>query len=384
MGIYSEYLDKSYDWISLTRERKRQLSRISQLRGGRSLLVYAAALKKIKAPIEIDYDDRKHFFDQISNLKGDKIDIILETPGGYTEVVEDLVEYTRGIFSEVAIIVPGWAKSAGTIMAMAGDEILMDSASALGPIDAQMFQNGKRFSAHAFQQGLEKIKMEVAATGTLNRAYVPILQNISPGEIQGCQNALDFAKVLVTGWLSKYKFKFWDRHSSTGLPVTDQEKRERAEKIAICLCNHGHWLTHGRSITIKDLTEMKLLITDYSKNIELADAIHRYHALLLMSFDTTSIYKIFETPTSQLYMFETPGGSPIPPKNIDHAIVEVECPKCKTKSMIQANLVKGIALKDGATNFPKDNIFICPACNNRIDVSNFRRQIESQIKKKVL
>ena len=190
MGIFTEYLDQNLDWNSLTLKRKEQLARISKIREGRAILTFAAAMKKTDAPIAIDYDDRVHFFDQLSNLKGDKIDIILETPGGFAEVVEDLVEYTREIFSEVAIIVPGYAKSAGTIMAMAGDEILMDSTSALGPIDAQISQNNKRFSAHAFLEGLDKIKTEVAARGTLNRAYIPILQNISPGEIQDCENAL--------------------------------------------------------------------------------------------------------------------------------------------------------------------------------------------------
>jgi ClpP class serine protease len=44
----------------------------------------------------------------------------------------------HGKYSEVAVIIPGYAKSAGTIIAMAGDEILMDSISALGPIDAHL------------------------------------------------------------------------------------------------------------------------------------------------------------------------------------------------------------------------------------------------------
>lgn len=354
------------------------------MRGGRAILAYAAAIKKANSPIAIDYDDRKHFFDQIGNLKGDKIDIILETPGGFAEIVEDLVEYTRSIFSEVAIIVPGYAKSAGTIMAMAGDEILMDSTSALGPIDAQISQNNKTFSAHAFLQGLEKIKDEVAAKGVLNRAYVPILQNISIGEIQGCENALDFSKLLVTDWLSKYKFKFWAKHSSTGLPVTEEEKKQRAAEIAKCLCDHGHWLTHGRSISIKDLTDMGLQITDFSKDAELADAIRRYYLLLTLTFDTTSIYKIFETVDSQLYKFEITPGAPIPQQSADFAIIDLECPKCKTKSKIQANLKEGVAMQKDAIGFPKNNLFICPVCNNRMDLSAFRGQIESQTKRKVV
>jgi ClpP class serine protease len=128
MGIYSEYLDMSLNWPTLQNERKKQLSRISQLRNDRAILTFAAAMSK-DAPVSIDYDDRVPLFDQISNLEGDKIDVILETSGGNAEVAEDIVRHIRNRFSEVAMIVPGYAKSAGTIMVMAGDEILNISLS---------------------------------------------------------------------------------------------------------------------------------------------------------------------------------------------------------------------------------------------------------------
>lgn len=383
MGIFSEYLEQNLDWPTLVSKRKEQLKIISTLRGGRAVLTFAAALTK-QAPIMIDYDDRIHFFDQLSNLSGDKIDIILETPGGFAEVVEDLVEYTRNRFSEVGIIVPGYAKSAGTIMAMAGDEILMDSTSALGPIDAQISQNSKRFSAHAFLEGLEKIKLETTSIGSLNRAYIPMLQLLSPGEIQEAENALAFSQALVTDWLSKYKFKFWEIHSSTGLPVTDDDKTERAKQIAKTLCNHGLWLTHGRSITIEDLTNMGLKITDYSKNVDLSNAIRRYYTLLKMSFDKTSIYKIYETEASQLYRFAVPQGIPLMNQNPDHFIIDLECNNCKTKSKVQANFKEGINLERDTFAFPKDNIFICPSCKTRIDLSTIRGKLESQMKRRVV
>lgn len=383
MGIYSEYLDKSLNWPTLVEERKRQLSRISQLRGGRAILTFACAITK-KAPIGIDYDDRVPIFDQLSNLKGDKLDVILETPGGSAEIVEDIVKGMRNRFSEVAIIVPGYAKSAGTIMVMAGDEIFMEPTSALGPIDAQVVQDGKRFSAHAFLEGLEKIKQEIEEQGHLNRAYVPILQNISPGEIQTCENALSFAKTLVTEWLSKYKFKFWETHSSTGKPVTNNQKKKRANEIAEILCNHGLWLSHGRSITLKDLLKMRLKVTDYSKDPKLFDAIRRYYILLKISFDNTNIFKIYETPSSQIYRFVIPKIPPTPKQMPNVALIEFECPNCKTKAKIQANLKKGVPLQKGATPFPKDNVFVCPACNSRNDLSALRQQIEAQSKKKIV
>lgn len=384
MGIYSEYLESSFDWHTLQEERKKQLLRISQLRDGRAILTFASAMTKQQADIGIDYSDRVPMIDQISNLEGDKIDIILETPGGYGEVVEDIIKYIRNRFSEVTMIVPGYAKSAGTIMVMAGDEILMEPASALGPIDAQMFQGGKHFSAHAFLEGFEKIKQEVQDRGYLNRAYVPILQNISPGEIQDCENAQAFSKKLVTDWLSEYKFKFWKTHSSTGEPVTVNDKKTRAEEIAKKLCDHGHWLTHAASITINDLREMQLKVTDFSEDTELFDAISRYHILLKMSFDTTNIFKIYETPNSQICRFATPQVGTVPQQMPNMAVIEFECPNCKTKTKIQANLKKGVAIQKGSVPFPKDNVFICPACNSRNDLSTLRNQIESQSKKKIV
>jgi uncharacterized protein YaaR (DUF327 family) len=285
------------------------------------------------------------------------------------------------------MIIPGYAKSAGTIMVMAGDEILMESASALGPIDAQIIQGNKRFSAHAFLEGLKKIKEESGQTGTLNLAYIPILQNISPGDIQTCENLLDFSESIVTDWLKNYKFKFWDKHSTSGKDVTEEDKKQRAKEIAEELCNHGKWLTHERSIKIEDLDKMRLKVQDYSKNSQLYDAISRYYTLLKMTFDTTNIFKLFETIESQIYRFTTPISSPLSPpgkKIPGSAIIDFECPNCKNVTRIQANLKKGLPLEKGALPFPKDNILICPNCKNSVNMSALRRQIEMELKTEII
>jgi hypothetical protein len=385
MGIYSEYLDAKLDWPALSRERKKQLSRIAKLRQGRAVLVFASALTKQQAPIGIDYDDRVPILDQLASLEGDAIDVILETPGGLAEIVEDIVQQIRGKFSKVAMIVPGYAKSAGTIMVMSADEILMEPASALGPIDAQIGQGGKRFSAHAFLQGLEKIKQEADKHNRLNRAYVPILLNTSPGEIQSCENLLEFSKSLVAQWLFEYAFRSWKTHSDTAKPVTDDDKKKRADSIADDLCNQAKWLTHGRSITMSHLRdEMGLPVEDFSQNPELCDAIRRYYTLLKMTFDTTNIYKLYETPTSQIYRFVTPPAPIAPIQLPDRALIQFECPNCKTKTEIQADFKKGLPTKEGAIRFPRDNKFTCPACNAHIDLSGLRRNLESQTKKRIV
>ena len=385
MGIYSEYLDRRMTIEQLTVERKTQLQRIAQLRG-RDVLVFASDLQKGKLPISINAADLLPLSDQISNLKAKSVDLILETPGGSGETAEDIVKLLRGRFDSLGIIVPGVAKSAGTIIAMAADEILMEPASALGPIDAQIQWQGKVFSAHALLQGFDRIKTEVVDAKSLNRAYVPILQNLSPGELQAAQNSLDFATQLVTDWLVEYKFRDWATHSSTGLPVTPESRRKRAQQIAEQLSNHGIWKTHGRSIKITELRRMRLLITDYCDIPELADAIRRYYTLLQMTFETP-VYKIFETPTSQIMRMEAQQVVQAPLAAIQQvgkqaagAGVNVVCKKCKRQTEVWAPFRKGErAPKEDMVVFPSDNKLKCPGCDAEIDLSMARRQLEAQV-----
>lgn len=382
MGAYSEYLNRGMSFQDLSGERKNQLSLISKARGGRDILVYAADLNSRKAPISIDYTDLLPIKDQLANLKGNAVDLILETPGGSGEVAEDIVELLREQFKNVAVIVPGWAKSAGTLIAMAADEILMDQSSALGPIDAQLFWQGKVFSADALIEGMEKIKEEVENTGKLNKAYIPILQGISPGELQSAQNALDFAKDLVAEWLANYKFQNWDTHKSTGEKVTHQERCERAEEIATKLCDHQNWKTHGRSIKLEDLEEIRLQITDYSRDQALSEAIHRYHTLLQMTF-ASNAYKLIETKASQIYRFAADANA-IHPLQSDAVLLEVKCDKCGKKMKVQANFEKALPLQKGSIAFPSNNRLKCSDCGVMIDLNDIRRRIEAETKKSII
>jgi len=387
MGIYSDYINQRLSFDQLTAERKTHLNRISKIRG-RDILVYASDSNKGNAPISILPPDLLPFKDQLSYLKSNEVDILLETPGGIAETVEDMVELIRSTHERLGIIIPGMAKSAGTIFSMAGDEILMGNASALGPIDAQVVSNGKRFSADAFLDGLEKIKKEVLETGKLNPAYIPILQSISPGEIQHFENAQNFSKTLVKKWLSNYKFKYWEKHSSNGNIVTKEEKEVRADEIAIKLCKHSDWLTHGRSIRIKDLQEMRLEIHDYSKEAELNDAIDRYYTLMRMTFDLTGIYKIFETCCSQIYQSfsqSTLPSLPIPQNaKPQSAHADFACPKCSSRYKIQLNIDKNVKLEAGCVLYPKNDNFVCQNCGTQTNLTNLRLQLEAQTGLKVI
>lgn len=394
MGFFTEYLDNpdiATNFQNLVAERKKQLKRIAALRG-RDVLAFVADLNKGTLPgaqqVAMGYHDLLPITDQLANLSGTKLDLIIETPGGQGEVAEEIMRICRSKYTEIAAIVPGWAKSAGTIMVMGTDDILMGPSSALGPIDAQLSWAGKQFSADAFLEGMEKIKKEVVDTGILNKAYIPMLQAISPGELQSAQDALDFGKALVTDWLVQYKFKNWTVHSSSGVLVTDEDRTARAREVADQLCDRRHWLTHGRSIRIQDLQQMRLQITDYSAQPELADAIGRYFALVQMTF-FSNIYKIYETVESQIMKGV---AVPVPPPAQlqqtmgapTHLTVRLQCHRCGLVTPIQASFEPNQPLQPGHIPFPADNRFKCPRCGSEHDLTDTRRQIEAQTKRNVI
>ena len=61
------------------------------------------------------------------------IDLVLHTPGGLVLASEQIAYAAK-----VTVIVPHYAMSGGTLLALAADEILMDPAAVLGPVDPQL------------------------------------------------------------------------------------------------------------------------------------------------------------------------------------------------------------------------------------------------------
>jgi hypothetical protein len=108
----------------------------------REFLVYFSQLDQ---PISAaDPDDLSEI---ISGAKSKHIDLMLQTPGGEVDATEKLVSVLRKSFTSFRVIVPSWAKSAGTVIAISSNEIVMGVNSELGPIDPQFPVNGNLFPA---------------------------------------------------------------------------------------------------------------------------------------------------------------------------------------------------------------------------------------------
>lgn len=208
--------------------------------------------------------------------KRDKLYIILTTLGGSAEIVERYVNILRYHYEEVNFIVPDYAYSAGTIFCMSGDSILMDYISVLGPIDPQVPNKDNKYVAALGY--LDKINEFIAkaANGTLTKAELIWLKDLDLGEIRSFEQARDLTTDLLQKWLVKYKFKNWTQHKDN-TSVTEEEKRQRAIEIAQELSDNNKWKSHGKGISIAELSDLKLKIEDYSKKDTLRALIRDYY-----------------------------------------------------------------------------------------------------------
>lgn len=319
------------------------------------------------------------------------MDFYIETPGGSGETAEEIVRFLRGNFETVSFVVSGEAKSAGTIIVLSGDEILMTETGSLGPIDAQMRIGRSVISAYDYVEWVEQKRREAEEQKALNPFDATMIAQITPGELGSVYNALKFAEDLVCEWLVKYKFKKWETTETRKLVVTDEMKIQVAEDIAKQLTNHSRWRSHGRSIKIENLKEIGLTVTRIDDDPLLSDVVYRIQTVCRLLFDTTSTFKIFATDENKIFRQGVQGNAPIPlPQNKLPDVVEMspQCPKCGKKHNLygkftdNAQIDKELIAK-GFLPFPKDDKITCE-CNYTIDLSGIKNEIETQIKRKLI
>jgi hypothetical protein len=78
-------------------------------------------------------------FDQIGPTK--KISLIMETNGGLTSAAWRLANLIRAFGDDVEVIIPNKAMSAGTLISLGADRIVMTKQGVLGPIDPSLPQH---------------------------------------------------------------------------------------------------------------------------------------------------------------------------------------------------------------------------------------------------
>jgi hypothetical protein len=389
MGYIDDYVKRRLSAADLEAELLSLISQYNQMRDTFALLYVTAMIKPTIPDIALGQDDYYIIHDLVRGVDSPRLDFYVETPGGRVEAAEEIVRCLRGKFDQISCVVSGEAKSAGTIMVLSGDEILMTETGSLGPIDAQVKIGRYVASAHDYVEWTEEKRKEAAELGRLNPFDATMIAQISPGEMSGVYHTLKFTEDLVVPSLVKYKFKNWTVTETRKKPVTEEMKTRRAKAIAAELENHTRWRSHGRSIKADDLEDIGLKVTRVEKDPRLSDTVFRIQTVCRLLFTTTNTYKIFATEKDKVFKQASAQKPPgIPSKAPSVVEFDPKCPQCGKVYKLYAKFVAEPRIDQefqakGRQPYPKDNKLRC-TCGFEINLSGLRNDIETKTGKKLL
>jgi hypothetical protein len=391
MGLMSEYIKKIKEGMNLETELMSLIKQYNDYNKERDtfLFVYASSRKSIP-DISLTMDDYQIIYDMLLGNEAGNLDFYIETPGGSGEAAEEIAKFTREEFNEISFVVAGEAKSAGTILVLSGDEIIMTRNGSLGPIDAQVKIGRTVISAYDYMEWVKEKREEAETKKALNPFDATMIAQISPGELEGVNNSLTFAEVMVTEWLEKYKFKNWTITGTTKKEVTTKMRKNRAEEIAQALTNHNKWKSHGRSLKIQDLEDIGLQIQEADKDPILSSIIYKIQTVIRLMFSSTSTYKIFATENDKILKnaVDKSSSQDMQVKSAESGKIGVKCKQCGEKHEFYFKFVNDPKIdedfkKKGILPFPKDNKLKCK-CGYTMDLNGIKNEIETKTGKKMV
>lgn len=127
----------------------------------------------------------------------DKVLLVLVTWGGDIDAAYRIARYLRETYQEnVTVLVPGLCKSAGTLICVGANELVIGESGELGPLDVQVREKGELFSFHsglAMRQALDSLL--VAMRDTLRG----VLVDVGQGGGLGMERAAEIAIRTAVG-----------------------------------------------------------------------------------------------------------------------------------------------------------------------------------------
>ena len=279
----------------LRSESLKHLRTISRLRGNRHVIFYGSAfLQKPLAPpdrLQITHEDVNAFMSVMYGMTWTKnLTLVLHTPGGVTNAAETVVDYLRSKFTDIEVIVPTYAMSAGTMISLAANRIVMGRQSQLGPIDPQFVMGQRAQSARAIVDQFEEAKKEIIKNAAAAGVWFPILQSIGPALLQESRNALEYGERMVAQWLQKYMF--------AGKPTA----KDLATKAAAHFNDAASHKSHGRRIDRDEARSQELDVENLEASQELQEAVLTLYHVATISFEKGPASKIVHSDLDFMFV----------------------------------------------------------------------------------
>ncbi|MCC6042703.1 MAG: ATP-dependent Clp protease proteolytic subunit [Candidatus Verstraetearchaeota archaeon] len=177
----------------------------------------------------IDIEDSEQVLRAVRTTPPDvPITMIIHTPGGLVLAAAQIAMALKAHPAKKTVIVPHYAMSGGTLIALAADEIIMDPYAVLGPLDPQL-SDPKMGAVPAVsvlrvvkEKGIDKVSDETLIKADVAEKAIKQIEELVVELVQdklGKERAEQLAKTLVYGtWTHDYPLTV-KKLRELGLPV---------------------------------------------------------------------------------------------------------------------------------------------------------------------
>ncbi|RLG03519.1 MAG: hypothetical protein DRN54_02730 [Thaumarchaeota archaeon] len=177
----------------------------------------------------IDIEDSERILRAIRMTPQDMpIAIVIHTPGGLVLAAAQIALALKEHKAKTIAIIPHYAMSGGTLIALAADELWMDQNAVLGPVDPQL-SDPRRGAIPAAsllkvvsEKGRERIREDYLILADIAEKAVKQMENLVYSLTKdklGEEKAREIAKVMVEGrWTHDYPITV-EEAKKLGIPV---------------------------------------------------------------------------------------------------------------------------------------------------------------------
>lgn len=99
------------------------------------------------------------------------LNLLVNSPGGFVSSSYVVAKMIRDNFEHIKVFIPNIAASGGTLLALAGNEIIMSDISRLSPIDTQLRYKDEIVSAQSYDRAIETFDEYFATRGPWEVPY---------------------------------------------------------------------------------------------------------------------------------------------------------------------------------------------------------------------
>jgi ClpP class serine protease len=226
--IFLAFLAPTVTRRLLSTRRYRAIRKLERARNSRviTLIHRQESISFLGIPLRrfIDVEDSEQVLRAI-RLTPDTvpIDLVAHTPGGLVLASEQIARALHKHPAKVTVLVPHYAMSGGTLLALAADEIVMDENAVLGPVDPQIGQwPAASIIKVAESKPLERVNDETLILADISRkAMAQIKEYVLQKLLDDfpAERANEVADTLTSGrWTHDYPLTI-DQLMQLGLPV---------------------------------------------------------------------------------------------------------------------------------------------------------------------